>query len=103
MYSLIEFDTIKSVLQNIQVILTTIKGSDPHRPEFGLDIAAFQDKPLTALDKGKVKAEVVEAIETWEPRAKVSQIDITYTKNGLLARLTIDIEGAKIKQDVRIY
>ncbi len=47
--TVIERDVAKSVLQNIRVILTTPKGSDVHRPEFGSELYRFIDQPLTAL------------------------------------------------------
>ena len=43
--TVIERDAVKSVLQNIRVILTTPKGSDVHRPEFGSELYRFIDQP----------------------------------------------------------
>jgi len=89
MFTLVERDTVKSVKQNIRLILTTPKGSDPHRPEFGSDIWQYVDSPLTALTAGRIKAEVVDAVETWEPRAKVKAVEVE--KDGVNARLGIKI------------
>ena len=101
MYSLVEPDTVKSVLQNIEVILTTIKGSDVHRPDFGIS-AAFLDRPLTELSKGRLKAEIVDAIERWEPRAKVNQIDVRYQLGEVYITLFLEIEGEQVKKDVKL-
>ena len=101
MYALVEQDLIKSVLQNISVILTTIKGSDVHRPDFGID-AAFLDRPLTELSKGRLRAEVVEAIERWEPRVSVKQVDIRHELGQVYIRLFLEIEGQQVESDVRI-
>ncbi len=89
MFTLVERDTVKSVKQNIRLILTTPKGSDPHRPEFGSDVWQYVDNPLTALTAGRIKAEVVDAIETWEPRAKVKAVEIE--KDGVNAKLKIRV------------
>ena len=102
MYALVEQDLIKSVLQNISVILTTVKGSDIHRPDFGIPLDLLQDKPLTALDKGKIKASIIEAIETYEPRAKVLGIDLIKGLERLTVRLFLNIEGEQVKTDVNI-
>jgi phage baseplate assembly protein W len=70
----IERDTIKSIIQNINIILTTPKGSDPHRPLFGSNIWQFIDQPLTVITRGRIKAEIIEAIETWEPRVEIEEV-----------------------------
>ena len=102
MYSLVETNIVKSVLQNINLILTTVKGSDIHRPDFGVPLELFQDKPLTTLDKGKIKAEIVEAIETYEPRAKVLEVDIIQDFGHITIKLFLDIEGEQVKTDVKV-
>lgn len=61
-------DLVSSVLQNIAVILSTPKGSVPQYREFGLS-AIFLDKP-TPVAKMMMIAEIREAIERWEPRAR---------------------------------
>lgn len=68
-----ETDTVSSVLQNIAVILATRKGSIPFYREFGLD-NSFVDKPMPVA-KVLMVAPVREAVETWEPRATVLNVD----------------------------
>ena len=63
-----ETDMLSSVLQNIAVILSTPKGSVPQYREFGLS-ATMLDKP-TPVAKMMMRAEVREAIERWELRAR---------------------------------
>ena len=89
-----EKDPVKSVLQNIQVILTTPKGSDVHRPKFGSEIFNFIDQPLTTLTIGKIKAMIVEEIEEWEPRVKVREIELTkdYLNGRTKIRLLLEIK-----------
>lgn len=66
---------VSSVLQNIAVILSTPKGSVPQYREFGLS-AVFLDKP-TPIAKMMMTAEIREAIERWEPRARYVSIEFT--------------------------
>ena len=61
-------ELVTSVLQNIAVILATPKGSVPQYREFGLS-ATMLDKP-TPVAKMMMRAEVREAIERWELRAR---------------------------------
>lgn len=64
-----ETDTVRSVLQNIAVILSTRKGTVPLYRSFGLNMDLL-DKPVPVA-KVMMIAEVREAVETWEPRATV--------------------------------
>ena len=89
MYALVEQDTIKSVQQNVRLILTTPKGSDVHRPDFGSDLWQFIDQPLNAITLGKIKAEITDAVERWEPRVKVLSVELE--KDYMNARLKVFI------------
>lgn len=93
MFKLVERDTVKSVFQNIRIILTTPKGTVPHRPDFAVDYRDFLDNP-TPLNVGRLKALIVDAIETYEPRAKVKAINIRYPQAGHVeAHITLSIQG----------
>jgi phage baseplate assembly protein W len=93
--TVVEQDVIKSVLQNIQVILTTPKGSDVHRPDFGSELYKFIDQPLTALTAGKIKAYIVEEIERWEPRVKVMGISLDRRYDRTKIELLLAIENVE--------
>ena len=89
MYTLVERDTIKSIQQNVRLILTTPKGSDIHRPDFGSDLWKFIDQPLNVITLGRIRAEITDAIERWEPRVKVLSVDIE--RDYMSARLKVSI------------
>jgi len=93
--TVIERYTVKSVLQNIRVILTTPKGSDVHRPDFGSELYRFIDQPLTALTAGKIKAYIVEEIERWEPRVKVKEVKLDRRLERTKIELLLAIEGVE--------
>jgi phage baseplate assembly protein W len=87
---LVETKILDSIKQNISIILTTPKGSDPHRPEFGSDINSFIDLPLTVITAGKIKSEITDAIERWEPRVTLNSCEVR--KVGTEAKLVIDLD-----------
>ncbi len=72
-----ETDRVQSVLQNIAIILSTRQGTVPLYREFGLPMR-FLDKPIPAA-RTLLVAEVKEAIEAFEPRAKF--IGITFSED----------------------
>ena len=100
--TLVEQDVIKSVLQNIQVILTTPKGSDVHRPDFGSELYKFIDQPLTALTAGKIKAYIVDEIERWEPRVKVKEVKLDRRLDRTKIELLLAIKDIETRQTLWI-
>ena len=68
-----ETNTVKSVLQNIAILLSTRQFSVPIYREFGLQME-FLDKPIV-IAKPLLIADVIDAIAEYEPRATVLNID----------------------------
>lgn len=68
-----ETDTVKSILQNVSIILRTIKGSCPMYRGFGIDASAI-DRPIPAA-KVLLFSQIREAIEAYEPRVRVKSVD----------------------------
>lgn len=69
---------IADVGQCIRIILTTPKGSDPLRPEFGCDAGNYLDLPLDAARPHIVRE--VRAALVWEPRVTVSGVTVSRGK-----------------------
>lgn len=61
--------------QAIIIILTTPKGSDPHRPDFASNIWRHIDKPIPAAAPLVVR-DAAEAIAKWEPRCEVTSVEV---------------------------
>lgn len=64
---------LADIHQCILIILTTVKGTDPLRPEFGCDIFKWIDKPVNSAIPNMIK-EIALAINTWETRVVVKKI-----------------------------
>ncbi len=79
----LENDTVKSVVQNIALLLNTRKGTVPMYREFGLPME-FIDKP-TDIAETMAVLEISEAVEEFEPRAKLKDLTITKTEEGAMA------------------
>lgn len=87
-FTLCEEDPLKSVLQNVYLILATRTGSVPMYRQFGIPMA-FIDRPLIAAET-IAAAEIREAITEFEPRAKV--IDVSFEPAAHGAKLTVKVE-----------
>ncbi len=70
--SLIEPDRVKSIIQNVSIILRTIAGTVPLYREFGVD-RDMLDRPLPVA-KAMMTTRVREAVERFEPRVIVRSV-----------------------------
>ena len=89
-----ETDLVKSVMQNVQNILRTVLGTVPMYREFGID-ARFVDTPINVATP-IIYATIREAIEEFEPRCEVIDIDFVpdlSNPGALLPTVTVRIKG----------
>lgn len=73
--------------QCISIILATQKGSDPLRPDFGVDLLSWQDKPTPDMAAGLAK-EIIEQIGEYEPRINLSNINYMYPDERVVFAIT---------------
>lgn len=68
--------------QSIEDILTTPLGSRRMRPEYGSRLRRMVDLPMTEGWKGAVQAEVARAVGRWEPRLRLSSVQVVTVVAG---------------------
>ena len=61
----------------------TQQGSDPLRPEFGLDLVGFVDMPLPRAI-ARLRRDIIKQIGIWEPRVTVTKVTLTQPEAGQL-------------------
>lgn len=64
---------LEEIIQNVRMILNTFRGSVPMDRGFGVP-SEFVDLPVTVL-RTKVAAEIITAVNKFEPRAKVRKVN----------------------------
>lgn len=81
--------------QCIRTILLTPRGSVPFDPEFGSDVWRYLDAPLTTVRPYLLRA-ILEAVQRWEPRAEITQVDVSLGDDGsgLLVRIERRLSGS---------
>ncbi|MEI7475344.1 MAG: GPW/gp25 family protein [bacterium] len=82
---------IDDIDQCILIILSTKKGSVPHRPEFGSYIWQYIDSPVNEAVPNIIR-EVIDSIALWEPRVEITSV----TAEIINSQVKINI-GRKIK------
>ena len=73
---------IEDINQGIAIILSTQKGSVPHRPTFGSDILKYVDYPINSA-KANIIRETVDAITLWEVRVNVDSVSVEIDETQL--------------------
>jgi phage baseplate assembly protein W len=80
----------EDVVEAIRLIIGTAKGERPMRPEFGCGIHDYVFEAIDAYTIGRLDYEIRVALDRWEPRIDV--LDIDFDDEGAGAgRLLIDI------------
>ncbi len=81
----------EDVNQAIAIIVSTPKGSDPHRPEFASSLNDWIDHPTNSVTPHLIR-EIYEAVLIWEPRVTLTRVTIETPYLGEMQRLLARIE-----------
>lgn len=90
---------LEEIAQNVQMIISTLKGSVPIDREFGINVTML-DYPI-ATAQAKLSAEIAMAVRTQEPRARVQKVFYDGDPNDgqLIIRARIEI----VEKNLRGY
>jgi phage baseplate assembly protein W len=83
---------LRDIDQAIRIILTTPKGSDPHRPTFGSDLHQYLDWPTNRITPHLVR-EAIDAIRQWEPRVSVVRVHIQINAQHVVVQVQWRVAG----------
>lgn len=86
--SLQQDSKVYSVLQNIAILLNTKRGTVPMYRDFGLPME-FVDKPIDVAEN-MAYVEITDALEEFEPRAKLEDVYFEKTANGKMS-ITVEV------------
>jgi phage baseplate assembly protein W len=80
---------VLDIIQCVDVILTTQRGSDPFRPDFGVDIMSFIDEPINTAVPILVR-EITAQITRWEPRVRLTSVKHKVEGSQIILETTWD-------------
>ena len=66
--------------QAIEIILSTAPGERPMRPEFGCGVHDFVFDTIDASTVGRLETEVRRALDRWEPRIVVEEVEFDLSR-----------------------
>ncbi|WP_338807150.1 GPW/gp25 family protein [Pseudomonas chlororaphis] len=77
---------LRDIDQSIRIILTTPKGADAHRPDFGSDLHLYIDWPVNRVTPHLVR-ETVDALRRWETRISVGLVQVQIEESQIRVRV----------------
>ena len=90
-------DRDRELEESLRLILSTVPGERPMRPDFGCAIHYFMFSPIDATTGGRIAEEVERAIEMWEPRIDLLGVEVNPAPNSestLHIDITYSIRGS---------
>lgn len=82
---------LDDINQCIYIIITTVKGTDRMRPEFGCGIFQYLDKPVSTVVPLMAKS-VKDSLQIWEPRITVTKVSVKLSE---LSHVDVEVEWEK--------
>lgn len=92
---------VEDINQCIAVILSTQKGSVPHRPTFGSDILKYVDYPIN-IAKANIIRETIDAITLWEKRVKVDAVTVEINQTQINIKVQWSLNDGKVSDSVEV-
>jgi phage baseplate assembly protein W len=84
-----------AILASWSNILITPRGSMDHDPEFGSDLHLYIFEPADTVTQESIKNEIYKAITTYDDRANIDEINVSFFKNkkGFNISIIANYEG----------
>lgn len=89
---------IDAVINSLQNIISTLQGSRRMLPEFALDIQRLLFEPLDERTAKMIGNKIVTAIETWETRVEIIQLNISTDFDANLYNMTLNFQIKPIEE-----
>lgn len=84
-----------AVKQAVKNMILTNRFEKPFRPNYGANIAGLLFELETTTSKEKIRRQIVNTVQRYEPRAEVQRIDV-YTQNNVLrCSITFKVKGVE--------
>lgn len=87
------------IIQNVRIILTTMKTTVPLDRDFG--VGGFVDHPLPVV-QARMVAEIVAEVEKQEPRVRVTSVTWTADPVGAMDGRLLPVVRIKLRDGVEI-
>ena len=89
----------ENIKDSLRVLLTTSKGERAGMPEYGCSITERVFDPNDPMQEIIMREDILEAIQKWEPRVEVNNVEFTLNEDGYTIDTVIDYSTRKLGPD----
>ncbi len=93
---------IKAILTSWNTILMTPKGSYQYDPEFGSNLYKIPFEPSDSLTVEKIENEIISSITTYDDRASITDVDITFLPNLKGFNINVKVEYNEEESELKL-
>lgn len=83
---------VEAVRQSVRNLISTRKGERPFKPKLGTRLFRYIFEPLDDITKTEIRREILDTLETYEPRVEVLKVDISEYRERHELSITIHIK-----------
>jgi len=96
-----DFVSIEAIKSSITNIIETMKGSRRKRPEFGGNLWPYLFEPMDEITAQSIGEEVLAAIEIWETRIIIENVNINpvYDRNEYDITVIFKLKGMQTEEE----
>jgi phage baseplate assembly protein W len=80
------------IFDSIRNIVETYQGERLLEPEFGSRVRELIFEPIDMIFEQKVQSYLTTAVQRYEPRAKITRIELRYTENAVYIAYTMTVQ-----------
>lgn len=93
-----------AIRQSVKNILLTNHYERPFKPNFGANLRGLLFELADDITKYEIRSQIMEAVEAYEPRVRVNQIDLQQSRTGndMHVSLIYGIVGIQEPQQVEV-
>lgn len=92
---------IDDINQCIAVILTTQKGSVPHRLDFGSNIHLYLDYPVKQAVPNIIR-ETVDALNQWETRIDIDSVKVEIIESTVKIKIQWTLKNSSVNSQTEV-
>lgn len=95
---------LDAIITSWKNILTTPRGSMDHDPEYGSNLYLYIFEPADSGTRDAIKNDIVQSLTTYDDRARIETIDITFLRNkkGFNVNIIVNYHGRSTNLDIKI-
>jgi phage baseplate assembly protein W len=82
-----------AIKRSIMNLIKTKKGTRPFNPEYGCDISNYLFSYEPGFTEYNMKKEITDAINKYEPRVSIDEVNITFEENGIVMNIQYIIKN----------